>query len=183
MRPIRPRCGLFGAIALATLLLAACAAPAAQPATDITVTAAADAEISAERRGDALIIDVHSESGIGSARIGLPPGSVPRDLIVRLHLRGLEKMTFTYDAGTIQVEVPSTGEPIVHESFQPAGDSAAQVIARGSPHWMNVGILSNDPAATPAIPLDNGHFDVSAPPNFLTSGSTDFTLSWVDFYR
>ena len=168
---------------LATLLLSACALPAAQPAPNVTVTDARDATITAERRGDVLILDVRSETGIGSAQVTLAAGDAPRDIIMRLHLRGLESLNFTYDAGSVQLTVPSSGEPLVTQSFARAGESAAQSIARGSPYWMEVGILNDDPAATPAIPLENGHFDVSVPPDFLAGAHTNFMLSWIDFYR
>lgn len=180
---MRPASLQFVMMTLAALLMTACALPTAQPAAGVTVTGAKDAEITAERRGDVLIFDVRSETGIGAAQISLPAGSAPRDMILRLHLRGLENLTFAYGAGTVQVSVPSDGEPIVREVFTPADESKARPIERGSRFWMDVGILSNDPAATPTLPLEDGHFDVSAPRDFLEGGNTDFTLSWIDFYR
>lgn len=170
-------------LALAGLLLAACALPTAEPAGAVAVTDAKDAEIVAERRNDVLILEIRSETGIGGATLRLPEGDLPRDLILRLHLRGLENLTFGWEAGAVQVSVSSTGEPLVRETFQPAGASAAEAIADGCDAWMNVGILSGDPDATPTIPLVDGHFDVSAPRAFLESGARDFTLSWIDFYR
>jgi hypothetical protein len=180
MRNLRIR---HSSLVLAALLLGACALPTAQPAAEVTVTQAENAQINAEWRGDVLIVDVRSKTGIGSAQVSLPPDAAQRDLILRMHLRGLENLTFSYAAGTVQVAVASSGEPLVRESFAPAAEVTAQPIARGSAQWMNVGILSNNPAATPSIPLEDGHFDVSAPPDFLSGGHTDFTLSWVDFYR
>lgn len=180
MRPISVR---FMLLALAVLLMTACALPSARPAAGIIVTESKDAVITAESRGNVLILDVRGETGIGTAQISLAAGAAPRDMILRLHLRGLENLAFTWAAGALQVSVPSYGEPIVRETFTPAGESKARPIERGSPFWMDVGILSNDPAATPAIPLENGHFDVSAPQDFLEGGSTDFKLSWIDFYR
>jgi len=165
------------------LLLGACALPAAQPAPGVTITDAGDAAITSERRGDVLILDVRSQGGIGSAQVALAPRDAPRDIILRLHLRGLENLTFAYDAGSVQLAVASSGEPLVTQSFARAGEIAAQPIAAGSPYWMALGILSNNPAATPAIPLESGYFDVSVPPDYLTSADANFMLSWIDFYR
>ncbi len=169
--------------ALVTAFVAACALPGPQPAADVTVTDSKNAVITAEQRGNVLILDVQSATGIGEATVALPAGESPRDLILRMHLSGLENLTFAYTAGTVRLYVQSHGEPIVREEFVPVGQSDAQPIARGSPYWMNVGILSNNPAATPGIPLKEGHFDVSAPRDFLEGGNADFTFSWIDFYR
>ncbi len=170
-------------IVFAGLLLAACTLPTVQPASGVTVSEAQNAEITAEWRGDVLIVNVRSESGIGSATVRLPEGDRPRDIIVRLHLSALENLTFAWDAGTVEVAVSSTGEAIVRESFQPAGAAAAEEIDRGSAQWMDVGILSNNPNATPTIPLVDGHFDVSTPRAFLAGDARSFSLSWIDFYR
>lgn len=166
-------------LCLAGLLLCACAP--LSPAPGVQVEAARDAVITAERRGSALVLDITSETGIGSAAITLPEEPQVRDLVLRLRLRGLEQLEFAYNAAAVRVSVASTGEPLVRAEAQRAGAESWEAISAGSPYWMDVGILGE--GGEPSIPLQDGYFDVRAPADFVRGGHRSFTLSWVDFFR
>lgn len=184
VRPILLLCA--GLTVLSTLsALSACApiAPAgdgAQP--DVTAEPSSGVVVTAEPRGSTLMLEITSETGIGSARITLGDTAAIRDLILRLHLAGLEELDFDYPGAAVLASV-SSHDLSVREQAQPAGASAPQTITPGSPWWMEIGILRAEAGATPVIPLPDGYFDVSVPRDFLRGGHDSFTVSWVDFYR
>lgn len=183
VRTYTRRALLTGALCAALWAGGGCAPVAAPaPAPGVIVRSAGDAEISATQRGDALLIDIRSPGGIGSAEITLPESMASRDLILRLHLSGLESLRFAYAGAEVQISVGS-GNLIVREEVRLPGQSAAQPVNAASDFWMDVGILSANPQTTPTLPLADGSFDVRAPRDFLRSGTRTFTVAWVDFYR
>ena len=116
-----------------------------------------------------LLVDVTSPTGIGSARIEKTSGNWPPQIVMRLRLKGLESLKFTYADRTVNLEVPSSGMGGVIESAQ-VGSGTFAPLTPDSPYWMKV---------TPG----EGYFDVTAPPDFFTSGADQFVVEWIDFYR
>jgi hypothetical protein len=164
--------------------VAACAPIAREPNAPSQVDAVLSQGVSVtpQRRGDALVLDIRSETGIGDAQISLSDDAEYDDIILRLRLRGLEGLTFTYPGATVMVSI-SSHDLSVREQAR-AGESASlKTIAPGSPYWMEVGILREQAGAAAVIPLPDGSFDVSVPRDFLRGDATVFTLSWIDFYR
>lgn len=183
--------GAIGRIALALLLLAGCSAiaPASSvPIDEVTATASEGARVNASARGDTLLVEVKSESGIGSAQVdlgdlvGAQGAARFADVILRLHLRGMEELRFVYPGAEVIVAV-SSSDLAVREMAQAAGDASKAPIGPGSPYWMDVGILREQAGEPATIPLPDGYFDVSVPADFLRSRADAFTISWVDFYR
>jgi hypothetical protein len=118
---------------------------------------------------DLLLVDVTSPSGIGSARIEKTSGAWPSQIILRLHLMGLESLKFAYADRIVALEVPSSGLGTVYETLYMSQEAPATLTV-DSPYWMEV---------TPG----KGYFDVAAPPDFFNSGADQFMLEWIDFYR
>jgi len=170
------------ALAIVTFSAAACAPLTPAPAAQLEVNDVKNAEISSEIRDGVLYIDIESQQGIGAAQMTLASPNDLRDVILRLHLSGLEDLTFAYQGARVQASM-GTSDRVVREQATPTGDPDAAPIDDSSPYWMNVQITSDDAAVEPTIPLESGHFTVSVPRDFLTSGSPSFDLSWVDFYR
>jgi hypothetical protein len=174
-------------VCLAALpLVAACvplqpAAPA--PLPELQVENARNADISASRAGDAVIVEVRSETGIGSASIALPEDDSVREIILRLHLKGLENLTFSAPDGHVVTVAVSSGDTIVRQMLHTPDSSIEEEIRAGSPWWMETGIISGEGGVEPTIPLEGGHFDIAVPRAFLREGGSAFDLAWVDFYR
>lgn len=116
-----------------------------------------------------LLIDITSPTGIGSARIEKTAGAWPPQITLRLQLKGLESLKFTYADRTVALEVSSSGAGEVRESVT-IGAEAATPLTADSPYWMQV---------TPS----SGYFDVAVPPDFFTRGVDQFVAEWIDFYR
>ena len=166
------------------ILLTGCAAPRGVPNTPAPVFAvAADGdgnEVTASAEGETVVIDVHSQSGMGSAHVEHVSGALPESIVVRLYLKGLEEFRLSYDGTTITASV-SSGDS--HNVFQSAAgpEAGERPITPGSPYWMDVRIVTDQ--ETPHIPLDQGYFEVALPKDFLQEGRRSFSIRWIDFYR
>jgi hypothetical protein len=147
--------------------LTACApSPAAiDRATYKAIPLKGDPVITFDTRSDLLLIDITSPTGIGSAAIDKTTGQWPPDIVMRLHVKGLESFKFRYADTAIEVSVPSHGDNRVR-----AESTASGTLQPGDPEWI---------AVTPA----EGYFDLAAPADFLKSGESKFTIEWIDFYR
>ena len=143
---------------------------------------APDVLTTAQRDGDALVIDVTNPSGIGRLRATLGENIEPPQLVLRLHLNGLEELRFSYPGAEVLVSV-SSSDGHVRAEAQPAGAAAPESIGPDSPYWMDVQSYDRSGAPSTAIPTGGGHFDVAVPADFLDGGHRTFTADWVDFYR
>ncbi len=194
LRPVRTSASLAAALLWLGLLLSACAAQSesATPAGGVQIENVRDAQITPLRIGSALLLDIRSDTGIGGADVRLDAGLEVRDIVLRLHVRGLEQLTFGAPDGTVvTVSVPSSAavtalaagvELPLLQSLHTA-DGSDTPITRGHPWWMETGIVSDDPALAPTIPLQNAHFEVTVPSAFLRADGRSFSLTWVDFFR
>ena len=155
---------------LAVLSLAACAPSSAssERATYKAVPLKGDPRITFSTTAEAVLIDIISPTGIGSAAIERISGQWPARIVMRLHVKGLESFQFLYGDTRIDVSVSSHGDNAVHEVYEQPGKMGAA--SPGDPYWI---------AVTPGA----GYFDLEAPADFLKSGESKFTIEWIDFYR
>jgi hypothetical protein len=160
-------CGSAGGASGAAVALAA---TADRPDTRVTVSADAQQ----------AIVDVSSPSGIGGATVAITSAVQPQKITLRLHLRGLEELRFTYGDTTISASISSAGDTSIHQTYRGAGPERA--IAEGSPYWMQTRLVPAG-GAPATIPLQDGYIEVEAPQDFLASGQTTFAIQWVDFFR
>lgn len=143
-----------------------------QPGDEAAVTAAA-----VTTAGGAVVIDIRSETGIGSAAVEQILDAKPTSLTLRFHLKGLEELRFTYAGAQVALHVSSLGENgVSQEVTLPGGE--AQSIGPDSPYWMAVRLPAGQ-----TIPLTGGAIEVTAPRAFLKSDAHSFSLRWIDFYR
>lgn len=162
-------------VSLSMMLLVACT-PISAPAT-VTVSRP-DSEAQVTTNASTVIVDLFSSTGIGSATVTLPR---PQPVLLRLHLSGLEELRFAYGDAEVIASV-SSSDASLRESVR-LGDGDEEAIDPDSPYWMDVRILDAAGTPTTTIPLQGGFFEVAAPEDFLTSGQSEFSTSWVDFYR
>jgi len=130
------------------------------------------------------LLDIYSERGLGRADVRWAGGDYPARILLRLHLRGLEELRFTYATTTITLALPSTGDSGVRQQYVAgAAPGLAQPVASDSPYWMKTTIKGQPAQAQNPLPLTTGWIEVELPPHFLQERYTGFTLQWVDFYR
>ena len=123
-------------------------------------------ELTIDQRGTAdAAFDITSERGIGQIEFERL-GAAPATLAFRLHLKGLEQFTLTWGDNTATVNYPSSGGP--RAMTDPADPLAMLVTVE---------------ADNPTIPLQEGHFVVIAPAQFIEDAPQRFSIQWIDFYR
>ena len=137
----------------------------------------------ASGRGRTLI-EVLSPGGIGSADFDIPSGPVPKRIVLRFLMKGLEQLEFAYGETTITVSISSGPGREVRESIRFSNSEAEQQLlsARQPHYWMAVSIV---PAASPppTVPAQDGTIEVQVPEDFLRSSRRSFSIRWVDFFR
>ncbi len=186
----RRRWLLGSLLCAATIFAAACASlPPATP-TDadisdagsvVTVTTDDRTDISVEENAGQIVLDVQSDSGIGSADVsGLSDEA--GQILLRLHVSGLEQFRFLYDSTEIEASVSSSGNPVVMQSVSHLGGES-QAIDEESPYWLTIELVAGTGETPASIPLENGYFQVTPPIDFADAQPAAFTFSWIDFYR
>ncbi len=169
---------IAGMVSLGLLLgLAACTSTAA----GVTAFRVGDLQtgdvVSVTVEGRAVMLDICSAKGIGSAAIEQTAGPAPETLVLRFHLAGLEGLRFAYEDTVVNVQVSSLEAGGVSQEAQLPGEEN-KIIGPDSPYWMAVRIPDGQ-----TIPVRDGYIEVSAPRAFFERGASRFTLRWIDFYR
>lgn len=163
------------------LFLASCAsrsvrAQDSKPEFRVTVKNAED-QVAVLEENSQTVIDIQSETGIGTAAFELVAGSMPDTLLLRLHLRGLEEFRIISSQTALGASVASgeAGLP-VERIVLPALELP---ILPAHPLWMDIQTISE----SSHIPLDEGFFEIKIPREFLRNAGTSFEVRWIDFYR
>jgi hypothetical protein len=136
-------------------------------------------QLTVKAEGDAVIVDVSSRSGIGRASMKLVSGTIPKKIVLRLRVKGLEEFRLSRDGSEIIARV-SSGDGGVTQSIR-SRDGDERPITSANPRWLDVKIVSE--RAAPHIPLEQGHFEITLPKDFLREGGRSFSIRWIDFYR
>lgn len=156
---------ILSSLILLSLVACAPATTSIDRATYKAVPLKGDPVITFSTTNDMLLIDITSPTGIGGATIEKTSGQWPPKIVLRLRVKGLESFKFRYADATIDVSVSSQGNNAVREESSVTGPLQA-----GDPEWIEV-------------TRGEGYFDLQAPPAFLQSGESKFTIEWIDFYR
>ena len=129
-------------VGLAALVCLQSCAPGVQDRASVeAVLGRPDAEVTFFTGEDGtLVVEVVSPSGIGSADLVLS-GPVPKTMVLRFRLKGLEKLDVTYGQTTVTASLSSMPEHSVIESVRQATDGQEREISPGSPYWMAVTVV------------------------------------------
>jgi hypothetical protein len=170
------------AIFISFLLLSCAGGPAsagAQPEEPafIVITKNPDDQVDIQYENGRTLIDIQSPTGIGSAMFELESGSMPGSMTLRLHLKGLEEFRLTSAQDQISASV-SSGYVSSNETILSSGTETP--LQPGHPLWTEIEIISETGTT---IPLEEGYFEVTVPPDFLQNVGKTFQIEWVDFYR
>jgi hypothetical protein len=168
---------------LFSLLLVSCAGlPAGtQPEEPVfmVTTKNEDDQVLIQHENGTTFLDVHSSTGIGSATLELESGTMPGNMILRLHLKGLEELRLTSAQTSIAASVSNSNPADIHQRIIAA--SSDSPLLPDHPLWMNVEIIS--PQAEKNIPLEEGYFEVTMPTEFIQKAGNSFEIQWTDFFR
>lgn len=167
---------------LMCLLFASCAS-----LPDNALDARPEFRVSTKKQGDKVsvlaedsqtVIEIYSETGIGSAGFELISGAMPKYIVLRLHLRGLEEFRLISSQVVVAASISSSG--VLNTNHQRIISSNLEFpILSVHPLWLNIEIISN----STKIPLEDGYFEITLPAEFLREAGTSFEIQWIDFYR
>jgi DNA-binding beta-propeller fold protein YncE len=126
-------------------------------------------------------LDVTSPFGISRAVMQRVDEQWAGQIVVRLHLKGLEN----FRAGNGRVTVQGAagvrdGKPDVRLW---KGGKDTEELPRTDPLWTEVRIIGGDGKPAKEVPLKDGYFEIPLPRGLFEGNPTTVTLEWIDFYR
>ena len=168
---------------LLSFLLASCASEpiGAQPEEPafIVITKNPEDQVDIQYENGMALIDIQSPSGIGSAAFELESGSMPENMTLQLHLKGLEEFRLTSAQNQISASVSSGDASDENQVSLTSGTESP--LLPGNPLWMEIEIVSDQ--TEKKIPLKDGYFEVTIPQQFIQNAGKTFEIEWIDFYR
>ena len=168
---------------LLSLMLVSCAglpvnAQSGEPIFTVT-TKNGDDQVNVQHQNGTTLIDIYSPTGIGSAKFVLESGTMPGEITLRLHLKGLEEFRLTSVQESIAASVASSDASNISQKII-APDSESPLLP-SHPLWMQVEVVSAQPEKK--IPIEAGYFEITLPKEFLQKAGMSFEIEWIDFYR
>ena len=148
-----------------------------RPSFDIAVNRSRN-RVEFESDGDVTTFIVTSETGIGNAKITRRDDTWPKQVLVRLHLTGLESFKASVGKVTLHVSVSSTGANEKRVWISSDGRDE-KPITESSPFWTDVMFVGGGRK----IPLEDGYFEMRLPVALFKNNPKSITMSWIDFYR
>ena len=130
----------------------------------IVITKNPDDRVDIQYEDGISLIDIQSPTGIGDATFELESGTMPENMILRLHLNGLEGFRLTSEQDQISASA-SGGE---NQALLSAGQESP--LQPGHPLWVEI-----EPGEE--------YFEVTVPRQFIQDAGTIFEVEWIDFYR
>lgn len=141
----------------------------------VSVTAEGEGNhATASVENDVLTVKINSERGIGGALVTVADDDLPEQIVLHLHLSGLERLQISTATATVVAEVSSlsSAESLQYVLTNPA-DATLEPIASDNPLWLTVLPVSH-----------NGtYFKVSLPPRLYANTHHPIQIEWIDFYR
>jgi hypothetical protein len=129
-----------------------------------------------ESTEEKLVTEIRSLRGIGRGAIAAPGQSWPDDVILQLHVRGLESLSVEADGVIWEVNVSSSPKYTVTGRYT----NADQASVAEEP----VVYVMPDKQSVSKIPLPEGQFfEIVLPRKLFDSNPAEIKLAWVDFYR
>jgi hypothetical protein len=179
---MRSHCAL--SLLVTCALMTGCAASTGTPETlppIFTITAEGNGnEMTVSAQGNTFVFDVYSQGGIGSGTVEFISGTPPKNIVIRLHLKGLEEFQLSCEGTTIIASVSSAANhEVIQSVISPEGSE--QPITADTPFWMEIRKMS-DQSISPTMP-DSGYFEIATPKDLMREGYRSFSIRWIDFYR
>lgn len=142
-------------------------------------TKRADDRVEVQVEKDRTVFSIRSPFGIGRAVVERKADRWPKNVVLRLQLKGLENFRIGHEKGSLHAAV-SSGDGTVRQWKDAKEDVPLQA---GDPLRMTIRLVGADGKPARSIPLKNGYFEVTLPPAFFRDAPPTCTLDWIDFYR
>ena len=128
---------------------------------------------------DKGVISVRSPFGISQATIERSGNKWPTTVMLRLHLKGLEKIKVNNGKDTLEAAVSSQDGKV---RLWKDGKEDSPLDSK-HPYWMEIRMVGADGKPVKTIPLKDGYFEMQFPKALLGDNPKSITLNWIDFYR
>ena len=162
-----------GVATILWLALVACASGTEQePMIDLALDRPDDNSADLTLSDGRALLDVTDHRGINGLNARRVKGQWPAEIVVRLRLRGLERLEIHYGDVTLVTGRSSTDSP-----DPPLILSVVDADGR---------VQSAPPSADmyyPDIRHTADGFEITLPPHFFRDDYPSFSLQWIDFYR
>jgi hypothetical protein len=123
-----------------------------------------------------VVVDVKSPVGLSQAIIERKGDHWPANVMLRLHLQGLERLQVIEGDRRIEASVSSqNGTTRIRKDSVPLDAKHA--------YWMGIRKLSKDGKSVQAIPSNKGSFEIRLPKALFENNPNSITIKWVDFFR
>ncbi len=138
-----------------------------------------DDKVEVKAEEDKTYFLVQSPFGIGQANIERSGNNWPITVMLRLHLKGLEKLEVTNGKDTLEAAVSSQDAKV---RLWKDGKEDSPLNSK-HPYWMQIRLIGKDGEPVETIPLKDGYFEMRLPKSLFEDNPKSITLNWIDFYR
>ncbi len=144
-------------------------------------TKRADDAISVQAEKDRTVVAVQSPFGISQAVIERQGDTWPETMVLRLHLKGLERFRASNGKITLDAAV-SIQEGKAKVRLWKDGKEDA-LLDENSPFWLYIRIVGGDGRPAQELPLQDVYFEMTLPRAFFEGNPKSITVNWIDFHR
>lgn len=156
-------------------------APKDQPAKFKITTKRKDDAVEVRADKDKTVFDVQSPFGISRAVIERQGEKWPDAVVLRLHLKGLERFRASNGKVTVDAAVGIEEGKAKVRLWKDGKEDAPLV--ETSALRMDIRIVGGDGKPAKVLPLKDGFFEVALPQAFFEGNPKLITVNWIDFHR
>jgi hypothetical protein len=151
------------------------------PAGFKITTRRADDAVAVRAEKDRTVFAVQSPFGIGQAVLERLGDTWPETMVLRLHLKGLERFRASNGKVTLDAAV-YIQEGKARVRLWKDGEEDA-LLDEDSPFWMDIRMVGSDGRPAQVLPLTDGYFEMALPRAFFEGNPKSITLNWIDVFR
>lgn len=127
------------------------------------------------------VFSIHSPVGISQAVIERIADGWPDELVLRLHLQGLESLRILSGKVTLSAAVSAHDDAPQVRLWKDGNEDV--LLDSSSPYAMEIRLVGGDGKPSKTIPLKGGYFEMSLPKELFKENPQSITISWIDFFR
>jgi hypothetical protein len=155
--------------------------PSDQPAKFKITTKRKDDSVEVSSDKDKTVFGMKSPFGISQAVIEREGEKWPEAVVLRLHLKGLERFRASNGKVTVDAAVSSQEGKVQVRIWKDGKEDAP--LDEKSPFWTAIRIVGSNGKPAKELPLKDGYFEMALPRAFFEANPKSITLNWIDFYR
>ena len=151
-----------------------------QPQFKITTKRDTD-KVEVKFEKDQTVFSIYSPFGISQAVIERTQEKWPEDVVLRLHLKGLESFRASNGKVTLDAAMSSNDDKQRVRLWKDGKEDSP--LDSKSSYWMDIRMVGSDGKPAKNIPLKDGYFEMQLPRAFFDDNPKSITVNWIDFYR